>query len=118
MMFLSKLKPIPIEMTPKTKNDLLSTLKITFDGGQSQTYKRETEVYADGTIKDLKETWGLIRLPNVPELLNELINYTLDDRAITTDSVMALGMAIYWIEMRRPKVIRKSAVDFDFLSFI
>jgi hypothetical protein len=40
----------------------------------------------------------------------------VDDTKIRTDTVMALAMAVFYIERRRPKTIRKRAVDMDFLS--
>ena len=116
MAFLSHLQPISTDFGQKNKAEMLATLKIAFDGGQSTTRKRVRERDENGDWKDLVEDWGLIRLPNFPPLINELQNYRLDDAKIRQDCVMTLAMLLHWVEMRRPKQQRKKAVDFDFLG--
>lgn len=120
MAFLGDLNPISQEfgLTSNSthKADMLATLKITFDGGQSDVRKRQLERNSDGDWVDLNSEWGLIKIPDIMVLKNELVNYKLDDKKIRTDSVMTLAMLIYWIERRRPKNIIRSAVNFDFLS--
>lgn len=120
MAFLGHLNPISAEFGPTKsstlKANMLATLKIAFDGGQSETRKRIREKNADGDWVDKTEDWGLIKIPNDMALVNELQNYRLDDTKLRTDSVMTLAMIIHWIEMRRPKVTRREAVDFDFLG--
>ena len=113
--FLGHLKPIGFDTQPKLKSEMLATLKITFDGGQNQKFRRQRE-NVDGHWVERNENWGLIKIPSIPNLINELVNYRLDDTKLRTDCVMALGMAIHWIEMRRPKIIRKKAVDFDLIA--
>jgi hypothetical protein len=85
------------------------------DGGQSETRRRERDLI-DGEWVEKKEDWGLLRFPNIPSLVHELQNYKVDDTKIRTDTVMALAMAVFYIERRRPKTIRRRAVDMDFLS--
>jgi hypothetical protein len=118
MAFLGHLNPIPAEFgnsgVTTRKSEMLGTLKIAFDGGQ--TRKRIREKNDTGDWVDMNPDWGMIRLPNNPILINELQNYKLDDNKIRNDCVMALAMAIHWIEMRRPKITRRKAVDMDFLS--
>ncbi|MCR4290495.1 MAG: hypothetical protein NUV86_09585 [Candidatus Scalindua sp.] len=118
--FLGHLNPISQEYGPTKsstlKADMLATLKIALDGGQSLDRKREREII-NGDWTEKKEKWGLIRIPNIANLINELQNYKVEDTKLRTDSVMALAMAIFYIERRRPKVIRKRAVDLDFLDF-
>lgn len=113
MQFLADLIPISFETLPKNKGEMLATFKITLDGGQSSERRRDRERNQHGDWKDKNNTWGLIKIPNIPVLISELINYKLVDKKLRTDCVMALGMAIHWIEMRRPKQIRKQALDFD-----
>ena len=120
MAFLGHLNPISAEFGPTKSSTLkaimLATLKIAFDGGQSETRKRVREKLENGDWIDKTSEWGLIKIPNIQVLINELTNYRLDDIKLRTDSVMTLAMIIHWIEMRRPRMIRKQAVDFDFLS--
>lgn len=116
--FLGHLNPIPAEFgnsgVTTRKSEMLGTLKIAFDGGQTRRRVREKNDIGDWVDKN--PDWGLLRIPNIPILINELQNYKLDDNKIRNDSVMALAMAIHWIEMRRPKVIRRRAVDFDWAA--
>ncbi len=114
--FLKHLNPITFEFSATLKSEMLATLKIVFDGGRSEQFRRKTKTLADGTVIDENPVWGLIRLPNIPELINELQNYKLDDKKIRTDSVMMLGMGIHYLEMRRPKQVRNTMVDFDLLQ--
>ncbi len=121
MAFLSHLNPISAEFGPHKgstyKAEMLATLKIALDGGQSDTRKRIREKNEEGDYVDMVKDWGLIRFPNIPVLINELQNYKLDDTKIRQDCVMTLAMAIHWIEMRRPKKQRKSAKEWDMLGF-
>lgn len=120
MAFLGHLNPISAEFGPTKsstlKANMLATLKIAFDGGQSEKRKRVREKNEEGDWIDINPDWGLIKIPNLLVFINELQNYKLDDTRIRNDTVMTLAMIIHWIEMRRPKVIRKQAVNFDFLS--
>lgn len=113
--FLKHLQPIQFDMVPQKKAEMLATLKIAFDGGQSDTMRRKVAVKA-GDPFDENPIWGLIRFPNLPPLVNELTNYKLDDKKIRTDCVMALGVGIHWIEMRRPKQVKNRMVHFDVLG--
>jgi len=117
--FLGHLNPISQEYGPtKTstlKADMLAALKIALDGGQSDTRRREREI-VNGEWTEKKADWGLLRFPEISSLIHELQNYKVDDTKIRTDTVMALAMAVFYIERRRPRVIRKRAVDMDFLA--
>ena len=117
--FLSHLNPITQEYGPTKsstlKADMLATLKIALDGGQSTTRKREREMIG-GVWEEKQNEWGLLRIPNIPSIISELQNYKVDDEKIKTDTVMALAMAIFYIERRRPRNVRRQAVDLDFLS--
>lgn len=114
--FLKHLNPISLQIVPKVKADMLSTLKVAFDGGQSKLFRREKGVDIDGKTYDKNPAWGLIRYPNIPELMNELTNYKLDDKKVRNDCVMTLAQAIYWLELRRPKQKFTRMVALDFLD--
>lgn len=116
--FLHHLNPVSIEFGPMghstQKAEMLATLKITLDGGNTKFKRQRDKV--EGEWVDLNPEWGLIRYPDIPELVNELQNYKLDDKKIRTDCVMCLAMIISWLEMRRPKVPKRRVLDFDFLG--
>ncbi len=117
--FLSHLNPISQEFGPSHtsthKQIMLATLKIAFDGGQSQKIRRERMRLESGEWIEKNPDWGLIRIPNIPQLIAELQNYKVEDEKIRNDSTMALAMAIHWIELRRPKKQMRRAVEIDFL---
>jgi hypothetical protein len=121
MAFLSHLLPISAEFGPNRssthKAEMLATLKIALDGGQSGERKRQREKIDDKWVDKTAE-WGLIKTPDIPVLISELTNYKLDDAKIRQDCVMTLAMLIHWIDMRRPKKQKKQAVDFDLLSSV
>ena len=112
--FLAEVNPIGFEFTPKNKAEMLASFKIALQGGDSGELKRDL-TYEGGIEKDLNEEWGLIKVPNIPELIKELQGYKLDDDSIKTDQVMALGIAIHWLMLRRPKKHR-SVINIDLLS--
>lgn len=120
LQFLSRLNPISQEFGPSHtsthKQIMLATLKIAFDGGQSPTKRRERNRLESGDWVEKNSDWGLIRLPNIPSLVSELQNYKVEDGKIRTDTVMALAMAIHWIEMRRPKFQTKRMINIDFTA--
>lgn len=115
--FLKQLNPIQFDMTSSSKAQMLATLKIAFDGGTSDKYKRKSRLEI-GEVIDDNPDWGLIRIPNEPALISELQNYKLDDKKIRTDCVMMLGMGIHYLEMRRPKHPKNRVIDFDLSQLI
>jgi hypothetical protein len=119
MAFLGHLNPISQEFGPTRsstlKMDMLASLKIALDGGQASELRRVRKE-VDGNWVDENENWGLLRIPNIPVLINELQNYKLDDSKIRQDCVMCLAMIIHWLEMRRPKMTVRRAVDVDFYA--
>lgn len=120
MAFLGHLQPISAEFgrsgSSTLKANMLATLKIALDGGQSETRQRKRKKDEMGNWGDDNLDWGLIRFPDILVLKNELQNYKLDDGKIRQDCVMCIAMIIYWIEMRRPKSQPQQAQDFDFLA--
>lgn len=93
----------------------LANLKSAMDGTGNQFLNRKLIVTKDGVRKDLNPNWGLVRVPNIPELIGELVNYAFADKKLRTDCVMMLMMAVDWLMMRRPKQSHSRAVDIDFL---
>ena len=119
--FLRDLHPIPFEAGPTgghstKKAEGLGSMKVALDGGDSKELRRQAVVTEDGKTLDSNPTWGLVRVPNIPELFGEVVNYKLDDKKIITDQVMTMMMAIDWLMMRRPKQSRNRAVDLDMLE--
>ena len=94
MAFLNHLNPISAEFGPTKsstlKMDMLAALKIALDGGQSGTRKRVREKNDEGDWVDITPEWGLIKTPDIPVLINEMVNYKMDDTHIRQDTVMTL----------------------------
>lgn len=116
MAFLRELNPVGLNISARIKGEMLSTLKVAFDGGQSEEFKRQTEELEDGTVVDNVIPWGLLRILNHKDVIHELRNYKLDDKKIRNDIVMTLAQAVYYIEMRRPTLLKRQAVDFNLLA--
>ena len=94
-----------------TKASSLSALKDLLNRGRQA-------VEIEGKIVDIEENWGGLKAPLIYELREEMGMYQLDDAKLRQDRVATLWMAAYWLELRRPRVIRKQAVDFDWLAQI
>lgn len=114
--FLKHLNPITLDIKANLKAEMLATLKIALDGGQSEIFKRELTISDDGEHVDNNPTWGIIRIPNIKPLIDELLGYKLEDQKIRTDCVMMLAMGVHYIEMKRPRKIKNKMVPFDVLS--
>lgn len=121
MAFLSDLSPISADFKPQGnsnyKSEMLATLKIVLDGGTVEKFRRRREK-VDGKWLDTNADWGLLKLPNIPDMIRELQNYKMEDAKINNDCVMALGMPVHWLELRRPKRQPKQAFELDFLGII
>ena len=115
--FLRHLKQISMDITARTKSEMMTSLKTAFDGGQSTKMKRKID-YVDDVLIDKNPFWGLIRMPNEPIMISELQNYRLDDKKLRNDIVVTLAQLIYWIEMRRPKQVHNKMYAYDFNSII
>ena len=72
---------------------------------------RKPEFDAEGKVKELNPDFGRLRSYYIPELEEQLGNYQynpdkgVSDKRIEQDDVMALGMAIWWLErkfMKKP----------------
>lgn len=115
--YLRSLNPVAFQINGRIKGDMLSTFKMYLDGADTQ-YQRKTKELDDGTVIDLVEPWGLLRIPNLKVIADELRNYKLDDKKIRQDITMTLVQAIYYIDLRKPKNNTRKAVDFNLLSII
>lgn len=119
--FLREIQPIKFEAGPtgpksSKKEEGLTSLKTAMDGGPSEELRRDVVVDANGKKRELNKRWGLIRIPNISEIISEIVSYKLDDKKIRTDSVMAMMMAVDWLMLRRPKNINNRAIDIDLLT--
>lgn len=118
LVFLRHMNPIQFDFTSQRKAEMLATYKIAFDGGNSDVLKRKVKTMPDGMRLDENPDWGIIKFPNIPAIVSEHMNYKLEDEKIKKDTVMALGMAVHYLEMRRPKKSRRQMVAFDLLKYI
>lgn len=82
------------------KTDLVNTLQSALDYGRQQVGERLwlDEAGVEQRIPDLEPpgtgNWGLLRLPPIPQLVDEMGVYQLDDKDLTQDCVMALALAV------------------------
>lgn len=77
----------------KVKGEMLYSLK------DSMTAKRRTK-FKDNNLVDMNLNFGLIRSFYIPKLEEELSNYSLDDKNLEQDYVMALAMGIHHLERK------------------
>lgn len=81
------------------KLNLINTLQSAFDYGRESVGTR-TQFDEAGIahqvpdMEDVDADWGLLRIPAIPQIVDELGVYQLDDKDLVTDSVMALAMAV------------------------
>ena len=80
------------------KVNLVNTLQSALDYGREQIGERDwlDEAGMIHKVPDLAppgDGWGLLRLPAIPALLDEMGRYQLDDRNLQQDCVMALALA-------------------------
>jgi len=86
--------------TGALKLNLVNTLQAAFDyGRQTLGYSDipdEAGVAVSVPVLELprESDWGLLRLPSITQLVDELGIYMLDDKDLVQDSVMALAMAV------------------------
>lgn len=89
-----------------TKADALARFKDVLERGREVRIVNNQEV-------DMATNWGSLILPNDRNLRLELEGYKLDDKKIRNDQVMMLAMAVWLIERLKPRLLHKSALDFD-----
>lgn len=90
--------PVRTESLAK-KINLINTLQTAMDEGRSVVGMRTVmdEAGSPREIPDLEVPggrWGLIRMPPIPEFVDEFGVYQMDDKNLTTDTVMAVALAI------------------------
>ena len=89
--------PVRISSGEK-KTNLVNTLQSALDYGRQQIGERDwlDEAGILHKIPDLEPPggdWGLLRLPAIPALLDEMGRYQMEDRNLVQDCVMALAIA-------------------------
>lgn len=85
--------------TKVSKTDLVNTLQSALDFNREKLGEQDwvDEAGIEHLVPLLAppgDGWGLLRLPAIPQLVDEMGVYQLDDQDLTQDSVMALAMAI------------------------
>jgi hypothetical protein len=114
--FLKHLTPIQYNISPTLKAEMLASLKIAFDGGTNEDFKRKIKRLSNGEVIDENPNWGLLRYPMIPALVNEIQSYKLDDKKIRQDCVMTLAMGTHYLQLRRPRRQKFGMRDFDLLQ--
>src|SRR4029077_2714281 len=82
------------------KIELINSLQTALDEGRVATGMREEldeneHVQIVPILQSPGEGWGLLRLPTITQLMDEMGVYSLDDKDIPfTDSVMSLALAV------------------------
>jgi hypothetical protein len=81
------------------KLNLVNTLQSALDWerkqvGETMTVDEAGLLHPAPVMEPVGGEWGLLRMPAVPQLLDEFGTYELADKKLVTDSVMAVGMAI------------------------
>lgn len=87
--------------TKNEKTQLINNLQQAFDYGRRTLGERleYDEAGVEHHVPIMEEpdpegtSWGLLRLPCIPQLMDELGTYMMNDRDIVQDSVMALALA-------------------------
>lgn len=67
---------------------------------RSMSFGRKIAQSEDGKIIDVNLNYGKIKSYLIPELEEQLGNYRVDDKKLEQDDVMALGMAIWYLERK------------------
>lgn len=81
------------------KLNLINTLQTAMDEGRQVIGERIVldEAGNPRSVPDLEPpggNWGLIRMPPLPEMVDEFGVYEIDDKKLQTDTVMAVALAI------------------------
>jgi hypothetical protein len=100
--------------TKNEKTGLINNLQSALDYGRKSVGMRVTfdEANVEHEVPDMEQPgasdWGLLRMPCIPQLLDEFGIYMLDDKDLVQDSVMAVALAVeaaYSGEMLRAPVL-------------
>ena len=85
--------------TRQAKTDLINVLQNAFDDGREQIgeFTDKDEAGASVRIPIMEPpgegNWGVLRLPLITQLMDELGIYAFDDKDLVQDSVIALALA-------------------------
>ena len=96
--------------------DMRDIIDFTSGGGQKadmlfvmilvMSANRKTEVDAEQKVVDLNPNFGRLRSYYIPQLEEQMGNYQynpdkgISDKRLEQDDVMALGMALWWLERK------------------
>lgn len=95
---LFDLKPAPFGSHGGQKDQMLAALQ------GAMTFNRDFEIDKDtGAIIEKNPDFGKVRSYFIEELEEQLGSYKVDDKRITQDAVMTLGMGIWYLEKKIPK---------------
>ena len=62
---------------------------------ETETMRKEPVLRSPGDVNAAGKPWGVLRMPCIPQLMDEMGVYSLDDKDIPfTDSVMSLALAV------------------------
>lgn len=95
---LFDLAPIPFGSHGETKDQMVADLHGALNRGRDYTADPET-----GAVTEKNPDFGCLGSYFIEELEEQLGSYQLDDSRITNDAVMALGMAVWYLERRIPR---------------
>lgn len=93
--FVDAVKTTNLQM----KTNLVNTLQSAMDHGR-ESIGMHTTLDEAGFAREAPEMepvggkWGLLRMPPIPQLLDEFGSYELDDKKLVQDCVMAVALAI------------------------
>ena len=100
--------------TRQIKIDLINNIQTAFDEGRQSDGEYET-IDETGMVHRIPKLlppgeggWGLLRLPTITQLMDELGLYRIDDKDLVQDSVISLGLAVvaaYQMEAVKPPVM-------------
>jgi hypothetical protein len=86
--------------TRTAKLSLINGIQAAFDenrrvDGEIEVMDHAGVITRRSRLQEPKEgEWGLLRFPELPQLISELEIYQLDDKKLVQDSVFALGLAV------------------------
>jgi len=98
------------------KSDMLFSLLVVMSAS------RRTEVDAENKVTDLNPDFGRLRSFYIPELEEQMGNYQynpakgVSDKKLEQDDIMALGMAVWWLEKTFNKLNIKKPLPFNPLA--
>lgn len=82
------------------KTNLVNSLQAAMSHGRQVTGEREVAdeagmLHVVPELAPVGNSWGLVRMPSIPQLLDEFGSYQIDDHKIVQDCVMAVALAVH-----------------------